>query len=94
MCVFPFRGSQKEESEKFERFISSIFYVGKGSNARPFSHLSQAKKRIVEETDERKVSAHPATDSSFAIASARPHVASRPMEMLGPVETRVKNVAL
>ncbi|XP_076035595.1 uncharacterized protein LOC143021768 isoform X1 [Oratosquilla oratoria] len=39
---FTSRASMLSEEEKFELFISSIFYIGKGSQGRPYSHLYEA----------------------------------------------------
>jgi len=45
------------ESETWSTFLSSIFYVGKGKRARPYSHLYQAfavwNKKTVEKTDKK-----------------------------------------
>ncbi|XP_050724995.1 ankyrin repeat and LEM domain-containing protein 1-like isoform X6 [Eriocheir sinensis] len=38
----PAMGPKVEEWKKFERFLSAIFYVGKGTNDRPYQHLTEA----------------------------------------------------
>lgn len=38
----PRRGSQLTENEKWETFLSAIFYVGKGKRSRPYAHLYDA----------------------------------------------------
>ena len=40
------RSGDQSEEEKFETFLSSIFYVGQGKKSRPFQHLIDAKLKL------------------------------------------------
>ena len=40
------RSGDQSEEEKFETFLSSIFYVGQGKKSRPFQHLIDAKLEL------------------------------------------------
>ena len=45
----PLSHSGKSEEDSFKIFMSSIFYVGKGSRSdRPFNHLTEARKKVTE----------------------------------------------
>ncbi|KAL1396400.1 hypothetical protein pipiens_010530 [Culex pipiens pipiens] len=39
------------EQERWRKFISSIFYVGKGKSGRPYAHLHDAMKLLRERSD-------------------------------------------
>ncbi|XP_042205198.1 ankyrin repeat and LEM domain-containing protein 1-like [Homarus americanus] len=41
----PLRGSVMDEVERLRCFIAAIFYIGKGSRGRPYSHLYEAMKK-------------------------------------------------
>lgn len=53
----PCRVNSLSDSCAWSTFLSSIFYIGKGKRARPYSHLYQAfavwKKKTVEKTDNK-----------------------------------------
>ncbi|ROT64300.1 hypothetical protein C7M84_017761 [Penaeus vannamei] len=42
----PLRGLMMTDAEKFQCFISAIFYIGKGSRGRPYYHLYEAIKSL------------------------------------------------
>ena len=37
---------EKSEQESWNIFLSSIFYIGKGTRSRPFHHLYEAVKKF------------------------------------------------
>lgn len=41
----PHRADQLTNRDKWEIFLSAIFYVGKGKKSRPFAHLNEAIKK-------------------------------------------------
>ena len=43
----PLSHADKTEEEAFKIFVSSLFYIGKGSRSdRPFNHLREARKKV------------------------------------------------
>ncbi|XP_050724990.1 uncharacterized protein LOC127002817 isoform X2 [Eriocheir sinensis] len=63
----PAMGPKVEEWKKFERFLSAIFYVGKGTNDRPYQHLTEA---LEERQQASRIYATPGRELSTARQSS------------------------